>query len=42
MRGGVESLAKQGFLAGFSGRTKGAGETCFGGKDRRRRTFSTV
>jgi len=36
------SLAQQGFLAGFPGRTEGAGKTCFGGKDRRRRAFFDV
>ena len=35
------SLAQQGFLARFPGRAAGAGETCPGGKDRRRRAFST-
>jgi len=36
------SLAQQGFLAGFPGRTKGAGKTCSVGKDRQRRAFSTT
>ena len=42
MCGGFGSLAQQGFLARFPGRAEGAGETCFGGKGRRRRTFSTA
>ena len=41
MCGEVGSLAQQGFLAGFHGRTKGAVKTCFVGKDRQRRAFST-
>ena len=41
MCGGFGSLAQQGFLARFPGRAAGAGETCPGGKDRRRRAFST-
>ena len=35
------SLAQQGFLAGFHGRTVGAVKTCFVEKDRQRRAFST-
>jgi len=34
MCGGFGSLAQQGFLAEFTGRAEGAGEPCFGGKDR--------
>ena len=37
----VRSLAQQGFPARFPGRAPGAGETCPGGKGRRRRPFST-
>ncbi len=42
MCGGFGSLAQQGFLARFPGRAEGAGEMCFGGKGRHRRTFSTA
>ena len=41
MCGEVGSLAQQGFLAGFHGRTKGVVKTCFVGKDRQSRAFST-
>jgi len=42
MRVSLGSLAQQGFLAAFPGRAEGTGEGCFGGKDRRRRAFSTA
>ena len=39
--GGSQPSDCQSGLAGFHGRTKGAVKTCFGGKDRQWRAFST-